>query len=108
MAHFYGGASQLHRQLKGLLLPGLPRGQIPGRTARGLPLTLAVLQLDSSGLQEPVPDPIGQGPAVLLCRSLKQLLVLIRQPQLDSGGFGDFSHTDSVRKDSGRFKAQAY
>jgi hypothetical protein len=39
MAHFYGGASQLHRQLKGLLLPGLPRGQIPpgGRGRLSLP-----------------------------------------------------------------------
>jgi len=29
MALFYGGATPLHRQLKGLLLPGLPRGLIP-------------------------------------------------------------------------------
>jgi hypothetical protein len=28
MAHFYGGAVPLHRQLKGQLLPGLPRGRI--------------------------------------------------------------------------------
>jgi hypothetical protein len=71
MGHFSGGAVPMHRQLKGLLLPGLPRGQIPARAVRGLPLPLAVLQLDSSGLQEPVPDPIGQGPAILLCRPLE-------------------------------------
>lgn len=77
MAHFYGGASQLHRQLKGLLLPGLPRGQIPARAVRGLPLPLAVLQLDSSGLQEPVSNPVGQGPAVLLGRPLEKLLLTL-------------------------------
>ena len=33
MALFSGGAVPLHRQLKGLLLPGLPRGQIPARRA---------------------------------------------------------------------------
>lgn len=35
MALFYGGATQLPRQLKGLLLPGLPRGQIPTRAVSG-------------------------------------------------------------------------
>jgi hypothetical protein len=46
MALFYGGAVPMHRQSKGLLLPGLPRGRIQARTAggRGLsPLPLAVL-----------------------------------------------------------------
>lgn len=33
MALFYGGAAPLHRQLKGLLLPGLPRGRILARAA---------------------------------------------------------------------------
>lgn len=36
MANFIGGAVPLHRQLKGLLLPGLPRGQIqPGEVEGG-------------------------------------------------------------------------
>ena len=35
MPYFIGGAVQLHRQLKGLLLPGLPRGQIPAREVEG-------------------------------------------------------------------------
>jgi hypothetical protein len=41
MPLFYGGAVPMHRQLKGLLLPGLPRGQIPaGRQGEGLRLSL--------------------------------------------------------------------
>jgi hypothetical protein len=43
MALFNGGAVPLHRQLKGLLLPGLPRGRIAARAVRGLPLPLAAL-----------------------------------------------------------------
>jgi hypothetical protein len=35
MALFYGGALPLLRQLKGLLLPGLPRGRIEPRAERG-------------------------------------------------------------------------
>ena len=35
MALFYGGATPLHRQLKGLLLPGLPRGRIPQVAVNG-------------------------------------------------------------------------
>lgn len=36
MALFDGGAVQLHRQLKGLLLPGWPRSRILSRAVRGL------------------------------------------------------------------------
>jgi hypothetical protein len=80
MALFYGGAAPLHRQLKGLLLPGLPRGQIraQGRLA-GLPLPVgaALPEFLTCGLQEAVPDPVGQGPPVLLCRPLKQFLLAL-------------------------------
>lgn len=46
MALFFGGVSQLHRQLKGLLLPGLPRGQISTREAGGRGTHLLLLPLD--------------------------------------------------------------
>lgn len=36
MAHFYGGALPMHRQLKGLLLRGLPRSVILARGGRGI------------------------------------------------------------------------
>lgn len=35
MALFAGRATPLHRQLKGLLLPGLPRGRILAREVEG-------------------------------------------------------------------------
>jgi hypothetical protein len=47
MALFYGGAMPLHRQLKGLLLPGLPRGQIPPKGGGGLPLPRPALGVPS-------------------------------------------------------------
>ena len=47
MALFFGEAVPLHRQLKGLLLPGLPRGQIHhlGAAVEVLPLAVAPFQL---------------------------------------------------------------
>jgi len=74
MAHFNGGAVPMHRQLRGLLLPGLPRGQIQaqgGLAGLPLPAGAALPEFMTCGLQEAVPDPVGQGPPVLLCRPLE-------------------------------------
>jgi hypothetical protein len=68
MGYLCGSRTPLFRFQRGLLLRGLPRAWIPARAVRGLPLPFAALQLGSGGLQEPVPDPVGQGPAVLVGR----------------------------------------
>lgn len=71
----------------GLLLLCLPRRLIVGaRRSGGAPLALALAgrlpKLSSCGFQEPVPDPVRQGPAVLVGRSLKQALVIFGKAQL--------------------------
>ena len=48
MAHFNGGAVPMHRQLKGLLLPGLPRGRILAKAARAHRFPLPPLPSSSS------------------------------------------------------------
>jgi hypothetical protein len=83
MAHFYGGAVPMHRQLKAMLLPGLPRGWIQARESGGgalaPPLDSRFGQLGGSGFVEPVPDPVGQGPRVPLRCLLVALPLFFRQ-----------------------------
>lgn len=86
MALFYGGAVPLHRQLKGLLLPGLPRGRIPVRELGGgalaLPLGSRLPYLSGGGFVEAISNPIRQGPGVVLRGSLVQLPLLLGQAQV--------------------------
>ena len=88
MSHFYGGAVPLHRHLKGLLLRGLPRGQIPTRESRGgappLPLDSILPELGPCRPVESVPDPVGQRAAVLVCRPLVGCLFIRRDSHVET------------------------
>lgn len=61
----------------GLTARCLPRRFIPAGSADRGSLALALPQLGPRCLQEPVPDPVGQGPSVLVCRPLEQALVFV-------------------------------
>jgi hypothetical protein len=67
----------LDRLLLGLLWANRPRSLIPAWWSRGgvaLASRLAALlaKLLASRAEETIPDPVAQGPAILLGRSLKQ------------------------------------
>lgn len=83
MRHFHGGAMPMHRQLRGLLLPGLPRGRIQARESGGgalaLPLGSRFGQLGGSGFVESISNPVGQGPRVPLRCLLVALPLFFRQ-----------------------------
>ena len=79
MDHF-NGPRPLYRWQLGLIALSLPRRLIP----RGLLLPLAGigLKLRASCPVEAVPDPVGQGPVVLVRCSLTHLLLLLGDPNL--------------------------
>lgn len=80
MKTFYGPRPP-YRWQRGLLLRCLPRRFIPALPG-GLVLPLGIPELVPCGFVEPVPDPVGQCPAIGVCCLLVEIPLFFSQAQV--------------------------
>lgn len=88
------------------LLAPVPHTAPGGRLLLFLPAALLFSKLRASCSVEAVPDPVGQGPPVLVGGPLVEVLLFTGQTQVEAFSLGLSRHTHSVRKTSARFNRE--